>query len=356
VTITGSAGNDVINGSTTVAGQPLPTNSADLISGGLGNDTIDSLLGADTVNGNDGNDAITYHNGAAFLHGAAGRDRLILSSTDMINLGNTADQSAGPVVVTGFEDVDGRGATVALTVTGDANANTLWGGLQADWLSGAGGNDVLDGKAGADQMAGGAGNDTYYVDSTTDVVREAVSPGVDAGGVDLVNSTVSLTLGAFVEKLTLLGTAAVNGTGNALANTLTGNAAANSLSGSGGNDVLDGKAGNDVLTGGSGADRFWFDTALSASANVDQVTDFSVLDDTIVLENAVFTALTATGTLAAGAFRVGTGAGDADDRVLYDSANGSLYYDYDGTGASAQVKFATLAAGVGLTNNDFSVV
>ena len=67
-------------------------------------------------------------------------------------------------------------------------------------------------------MAGGAGNDIYVVDNVADVVTEAASAGTDR-----IDSSVTFTLGANVENLTLTGTAAINGTGNTLNNVLTGN-------------------------------------------------------------------------------------------------------------------------------------
>ena len=93
------------------------------------------------------------------------------------------------------------------------------------------------------------GDDTYIVDNVGDVVDE------DAGeGTDQVNASVSYTLGANVENLTLTGAAAINGTGNGIANTITGNAAANQLFGGGGNDDLNGGAGADLIDGGTGDD------------------------------------------------------------------------------------------------------
>ena len=67
-----------------------------------------------------------------------------------------------------------------------------------------------------------------------DVVSEQTVPGVDDGGVE---STITYSLRAFVEKLNLKGTAAINGTGNDLANKLAGNNAANVLSGGAGDDT-----------------------------------------------------------------------------------------------------------------------
>ena len=85
-----------------------------------------------------------------------------------------------------------------------------------------------DGGSGNDNMYGGAGNDTYYVDNTLDTVNE--SSAAD-GGYDTVRSTITYTLGNYQERLYLDGTAAINGYGNALDNSITGNGANNSLSG-----------------------------------------------------------------------------------------------------------------------------
>ena len=78
--------------------------------------------------------------------------------------------------------------------------------------------------------------------------------------------------------------------------------------------------------------------------------------DTIRIDNAVFTALTTTGTLAATAFRTGAAAGDANDRIIYNDTSGALLYDADGTGPTAAIQFAKVTVGLVLTNADFVVV
>ena len=138
------------------------------------------------------------------------------------------------------------------------------------------------------------------------------------------------------------------------ADALTGGAGADILSGRGGDDLLAGGLGADRLTGGTGADLFAFTAALDGAANVDAILDFSVADDTIRLSRAIFTAIGSDGTLAQDAFRAGTSAQDADDRILYDSATGRIFYDADGSGARAAMLFATVTAGTELTYLDFS--
>ena len=122
-----------------------------------------------------------------------------------------------------------------------------WGGN--DSLYGGYGNDLLDGGTGRDYLDGGYGNDTYIVDSLYDRVIEHFNRGIDT-----VKSTVSYSLPTYVEKLVLLGSAAINGYGTQYANTITGNNAANRLYGNDGNDLISGRGGDDVLVGGNGSD------------------------------------------------------------------------------------------------------
>jgi serralysin len=145
---------------------------------------------------------------------------------------------------------------------------------------------------------------------------------------------------------------AIGGTGN---DVIFGNTAANSLKGGAGADRLDGLEGNDVLWGNAGKDVFLFDTKPSTTANLDHIADFSVSDDTIYLENAVFTKVGSPGKLSSSAFWTGTKAHDSSDRIIYDSSHGGLYYDADGTGKTASVEFAELSKGLKMTASDFLI-
>jgi Ca2+-binding RTX toxin-like protein len=224
--------------------------------------TIDALGGVDTLYLDD-----SYSNFMNFNLSATGAGVI------------TVTTASGSASFTNFEKMQFRDGTVINL--GTAGNDTITGTAYNDKvLYGLAGNDVIDGKAGADSMYGGLGNDTYYVDNTGDLVTELAAQGTDK-----VISTISYTLGANVEDLTLSATA-VKGTGNALNNVITGTAAANMLSGMAGNDTLMGGGGKDILTGGTGNDTFKFvtlaDTGKLATTR-DVITDFTHAADKIDL-------------------------------------------------------------------------
>jgi Ca2+-binding RTX toxin-like protein len=131
------------------------------------------------------------------------------------------------------------------TALGGDDNDTLNGMTGNDTLRGNAGNDILDGASGIDRLDGGAGNDGYKLGSEA----SGVDALTDASGIDTVFSTITRSLApwGFIESLTLEGTADINGTGNALANTLTGN---------GGKNIIKGGAGADRLVGGAGDDTY----------------------------------------------------------------------------------------------------
>jgi Ca2+-binding RTX toxin-like protein len=150
---------------------------------------------------------------------------------------------------------DGFKSTGLVGTDGDDDIYSFGGN---DVLSGEGGNDMLDGGEGADLMNGGDGNDTYYVDNVGDVVADFsmlqdANGNPASGGYDIVYSSVSFTLGIGLDELFLVeGSAAADGTGNALDNKIHGNANENVLRGEDGDDTLYGEGGDDELIGDRG--------------------------------------------------------------------------------------------------------
>ena len=261
-------------------------------------------------------------------------------------------------------------------IFGYAGNDDLYGGSGDDDLYGGSGHDDLYGGTGWDYMVGGTGDDHYFVDSFYDELVEYAGEGRDA----VFTGTSSWTLGANFEDLAYTGYGSFRGTGNALANEIEGGNYADTLQGLAGDDVLYGYggddtlvgsvgrdlvhggaghdwifggAGNDTLTGGSGYDDFHFDSALNGTTNVDRITDFAIGVDAIYLNRDVFTGIAADGRLAAAAYTEGLRARDSSDRIVYDQAAGKIFYDPDGTGAAAQILFATVTPGTNLEAVDF---
>ena len=374
LTLTGAT---AINGTGNLgANRIIGNGAANKLDGGSGNDTLDGAAGNDSLTGGLGADSLLGGTGIDTMVGGAGNDYYLVDVagdvvTETSTLASEIDTLASFVTRTlganverlelgGVAAINGTGNTLANLITGNRAANTLNGSSGNDTLDGAAGNDSLIGGfgndslvggLGIDTMVGGTGNDIYVVDVTGDLTTETSTLATE---IDTVYSGVTRTLGANLERLVLTGSTAISGTGNALANVIYGNGAANTLSGGSGNDTLAGGLGRDTLFGGAGQDSFLFNTAPSP-ANFDVVSAFSPVDDRFLLENAIFTGLGATGTLSAGAFRIGGTAGDASDRIIYDNTSGRLYYDADGTGAAVQVQIALVLA-TPLTAADFVII
>lgn len=203
---TGNAQNNRITGNA----------AANKLDGGLGDDVLTGGLGADTYT----------------VDVAA--DRIVETGADIDTVISTATTYT---LGAGVENL------TVLSVGGQGVGNAF-----DNKLTGAAGTQILVGGLGADEMRGGLGDDAYYVDNVLDKVVELANQGI----ADQVLSAISYTLGAHVEALALIGTAAINGTGNNASNTLSGNTAAN---------VLDGGLGADQMLGGAGGDTYIVDNA-----------------------------------------------------------------------------------------------
>ena len=162
----------------------------------------------------------------------------------IVNFAGLSAQFDNGLLASPTDDIVLSGAD---TITAGNGNDYLLGYAGDDSVSGGAGHDTLDGGLGADSMAGGAGNDVYYVDDANDSVTENAGEGTDD-----VRASVSFTLQANIENMTLTGSWDINGIGNALNNIITGNT---------GNNVLDGRAGADSMAGGAGNDTYVVDNA-----------------------------------------------------------------------------------------------
>ena len=232
-----------------------------IVSTGSGTDAIVTGSGNfnETVNLGAGNDTITVSMGNDSVNGEADNDNLIVNyggstaavTTGLSSYGNGADRNVVFAAFEMFAITTGSGNDVISTASfsGDdfvnlgAGNNFATTGAGNDSLGGGAGNDTLDGGSDADQMTGGDGNDLYFVDNAGDQAIE--TNALPSGGTDTVQSGMNFTLGANIERLTLVGSA-ISGTGNGLANVITGNGQANLLNGGTGADTMSGGLGNDT--------------------------------------------------------------------------------------------------------------
>jgi Ca2+-binding RTX toxin-like protein len=366
----------------------------DTLNGGDGNDTLDGGDGADLVLGGAGNDVLRtvseipdgVGTGPDTLNGGTDDDTyeiVMLSDEDLghaMQLNFVLQDSAGTdTVVTnqswtlgdGMENLTLQQAPEDFFVTGTGNAaNNL---IRADasglgyifQMDGADGNDTLIGEDGEDSFFFNAGSGSYGSDLVdggggafdelnftggrsavvVDMRAGTVSGGGNGGSGSVTFANIEWIRGsAFADHVTGhdggIGVRAHGGNDTVLGGT--GN---DFLSGEDGADSLAGGAGNDSLVGGAGADTLLFAVAPS-SANADSIQNFVSGEDKIQLDGAAHADLGSGGNFAAGDARfwsssTGT-AHDADDRVVYNTANGQLWYDADGNGAGVAQLIGTL--------------
>jgi serralysin len=255
-------------------------------------------------------------------------------------------QGAPSLAATDIAIINGSGGGGGgSTINGTSGNDTLTGTSGNDTINGFGGNDLFlaGSTGGADVINGGAGSDSIeFKERATSGVVVDFAAGTITGG---SSGTISFT---GIER-------AVTGNFN---DSLTGNAAGQTLTGQGGADTLWGAGGIDTLWGGAGADRFIFRE--TGSANADLVRDWASGSDKVALDNSPMSALGATGNFASGDARfkansTGT-ATDTNDRVVYNTSTGSLYYDADGSGSGAAQLIATFSGNPAVAATDIVVM
>jgi Ca2+-binding RTX toxin-like protein len=323
-TLYGWGGNDTLIGDDDFGLVPTAQQGADSLYGGAGDDVMTAETGFNLMDGGAGSDWVDYR----FLAQRPGDTQFPVSvSIDLSRVVNPTDDSSPYSTYISLDMIEvsmpvARDYLISIeNVQGSNYKDSIIGSDVANVLNGWSGSDEIFGRAGNDTLAGGTGADTLSGELGNDLIH---------GG----DGTDQLFGGDGSDQL-------VAGSGN------------DRLFGGAGADTLRGGAGNDQLTGGTGADRFVFDTALVK--NVDQILDYRVVDDVILLDDAIFTALGA-GRLATAAFKnLGLGAPDASDRILWNPNTGALAYDADGAGGVGAVRFATVLSATALTAAEFVV-
>lgn len=298
----------------------------DVVSAGSGNDSLFGEAGNDSLDGGAGRDYLDGGAGADALTGGAGDDVYVLDDagdtvTELANGGidtvsSSVSHSLGIHVenlqLTGYGAISGTGNELANRITGNDGDNII---------ESRGGNDYIDGGGGADQMTGGSGDDHYIVDNYGDTVTENLGEGTDS-----VESSVSFTLGAHIENLTLTGSGYLSGTGNDLDNVIIGNDSANTLTGLAGDDTIDGAAGDDTIFGNDGNDALYGGDD-AAGAGGGEVPLFFDENEMPVFGN------TNSDTIDGGAGDDTIDGGSGDDTLYGGAGNDYLYGGNDGAGS-----------------------
>jgi Ca2+-binding RTX toxin-like protein len=404
----GNEGINVLNGKA----------GSDTIAGGNINDSILGEDGNDIGYGNGGDDLIIGGAGADKLYGAGGDDLIFGDDGKGVDLPSTWLVPPGHGISAKMEIVRSwwGGFEAQITVAANESVgqwqlalrshfkiNDFWGAQKADEAPDPGGTIYTLGNAGWNgSLANGQTTTIGFTASTnvpgdlsasdilralalsTDGVPAALPPMAPVAPAPALppvppptsfETTSDFTLPADALTVTAVGTANVKLIGNDLSNTIIGNDGRNTINAGGGNDivaagrgndVLTGGLGLDVLTGGAGKDAFVFNTRLGTAktdrkVNFDTIKDFSIKDDSIQLDNAIFRKLGSKGSenkpvkLNKDFFSFDK-AKDKNDYVVYNKKTGVVSYDADGSGAKAAVEFALVKKGTNLKYDDFFVV
>lgn len=373
--VDGGAGNDTIRGA----------EGNDTLSGGDGNDSINGGAGSDSLSGGDGDDVIDGDQGNDIAFLGNGNDLFIWDPGDGSDTieggsGNDTMQFNGANVSEVFElsangdrlhffrnvgnitmdtnsveqvDINALGGTDSITIN-DLKSTDV--DLVNVNLAAALNSNVGDGQVDTVTLNGSTGRDNVDISSSASgVLIEGLAAKVAIVNAEATDQLVlnsgdgndnldASHLAANALQLTL--------NGGAGSDTLRGSQGNDGLNGDAGNDLLVGGAGNDTLTGGAGLDFFGFNTP---NQGTDVITDFAA-NDFILISRIGFQGGLGVGILSASQFRLGSAAGDANDRFIYNNQTGDLFFDVDGSGSANQIHLATLTGAPTLTHADIVII
>ncbi|MDZ8135730.1 MAG: calcium-binding protein [Nostoc sp. DedQUE04] len=366
--VNGQGGNDKIDG---LSGNDLLRGGAgdDTLIGGVGNDTLiggtgtDSLVGNNLLSGGYGNDYLSISGYESFsypdydynsrssgkntLNGGVGDDNLSASGSTGNNL-LSGDDGNDNLSISGYYD----GGNYADYDSRSSGKNTLNGGAGKDTLSAGGstGDNLLSGGDGNDSLSI-SGNYSYIPSDPYSPRDVSITYDSRSSGKNTLNG------GTGDDNLN-----ATNSKGDNLLDGGAGNdyisassaSGKNTIYGGSGNDTLIGGFGNDTLYGGTGTDTFVFN---NYNKGIDSIYDLNATNELIQVSAAGFGGGLSPGSLKTSQFTLGTSATTSNQRFIYNSATGGLFFDLDGSASGfTQVKFAQLSTGLSLSENNFVVV
>jgi Ca2+-binding RTX toxin-like protein len=310
-----------------------------LIRGNEFNNTLDGGIGADTLIGFFGDDTYLVDNiddVVTEVFGQGTVDTVKTSVSYRLGIGSDVEQLAAADAL----------STATMDFVGNEIRNTIRGND---------GRNMIDGGGDADVMIGRKGNDFYIVNHVDDRINELANEGTDQ-----VNSSVSITLSANVENVTLVNASNINATGNTLDNELVGNSGRNTLDGGVGADTLRGNGDNDTLVGRGGDDTLFGGTGADTLNGGTKTVNFDILNGEAGADTFVFASAEECGLSRAFADQLSdfSAAGDGDRIDLSPmAAKSGLVLDFIGndnafTGVAGQVRYVTKGYVEGDLNGD----
>ncbi|EPX78220.1 M10 family metallopeptidase C-terminal domain-containing protein [Litoreibacter arenae] len=400
--LTGGDGADILNGGagsdTADYADATGRVRLDLRRDGSEGDTYNSI---ENLSGSGFNDRIRGDNGANVLTGQGGDDNIRGGAGDDILLGDYAYQgeplpepglgtgyaTLGPdatnnSIATAFdisdnfsleEDPNIFDSTTVLHTTVNATGNGLAGYYSIELAAGTSISIDIDGIADPNV------HDSWVrlLDSNGNIVAENDDGGGDPGSTSNRDSSVAFVVEEtgtyYIVEGSWTPTSTQGGWTEAVPDGSTytlnvsvdfppepvqpGVAGSDTLRGNRGSDLLDGGLAADILIGGAGEDSFRFSTALG-DGNVDWIRDFDADDDLILLDNLIFETVGGDGALSFDAFYQSSSgvAFDASDRIIYDTDDGVLSYDADGSGDIESIQFARISTNLNLSADDFVII
>ncbi len=355
-TLIGGGGNDYINGGNGL----IESNGDNILDGGEGDDTLVSGTGNDSINGGAGNDSITGGGGIDTIDGGAGVDVLTAADFSTATTGLVFDDTGSthePIILANGTNVSGIELFDNLN-TGSGNDQIIFTQRRDNIINTGAGNDTINAGLGNDTVDGGAGTDVLIVNyATTGLTGYGSFNSIYLNANGSISGTFSAYNGSRYDQVNFNNIELLNVTGTSFNDTLRGGTGSDSLAGGAGNDILAGGLGNDVLTGGAGQDYFTFN---AVNEGIDTISDFQTTVDAIYISRAGFGGgLVANAAIATSQFLSGSGvtaATDSNQRFIYNTSTGALFFDADGNGTrSAAIQIATLTDTPILANTDIFV-
>ena len=287
--------------------------SSDTLKGGSGDDTFFSTLGIDYIDGGKGFDTLKLNNSNANINGASDAQ-----------LANVEAVSAADAIT-----------SVSIILNNQTEGFFITGGKFGDILTGTSQSDTFVGFLGSDTLNGGGSLDVITLTATSTDLNTATNLqiiNIEKVSAASASDGVKIDLSLQLEAFQILGSAF--------------------------DDTLIGGAGADKMTGGDGADHFIFNQ-ISSTRTFDTILDFTPSVDKLDFAKTSFKGMDPLGVLPEALLWVSstdTAAHDADDRIIYNTTTGALFYDSDGLNGSAAIQIATLGTKPFISFSDFNII